>query len=427
MLVRRVLAVVVAGLLSMGFGCMDSPEATPPPAEPVLGPAGAPAGAAPTIPAEDLKALADGNNAFAVDLYKKLTETEAGNIVVSPYSIRTALGLSYAGARGRTANEIKHVLHFTLPGDRLHPAYAAMANQLHGTIDKPYKLYIANALWGQKGYPFRSEFLDLSHESYAGDFREVDFARDPDAARQTINCWVAEKTEQKIKELLGTNQLSPDTRLVVANAIYIKAAWAMPFLKGESKDALFEVSPDEKVTAAMMRTASAPFRYSADTDCQWLDLPYQGNRLSLTLILPERGRMAAVERSLTASAIQEGITKLKFHRGVVTLPRFRVTGAVKLKDQLSRMGMPLAFTKEADFSGMVGKPELVIDNVHHQAYLSVDEAGSEAAAATAVPLMVSVFPPFAFTADRPFLFLLRDSLTGSILFSGRVVRPGQAS
>jgi serpin B len=232
----------------------------------------------------------------------------------------------------------------------------------------------------------------------------LDFVK-TEQARRTINLWVEQKTKDKIKELLGPTELSSNTRLVLTNAIYFKAAWATPFLKAETKEALFEVSPTEKVAVAMMQTQEAHFNYFAGNDSEWLELPYKDGRLSMILLLPRKERFADLEKRLTASAIQEGLGKLKSHSGKVTLPRFKVTLAAQLAHELIRMGMSLAFSGGADFSGMASDEGLRIGSVIHQAYLSADEVGSEAAAATAVEINSCIYPPFSFPADRPFVFL----------------------
>ncbi|MCI0699953.1 MAG: serpin family protein [Planctomycetia bacterium] len=439
----------LAFLVACVGACVAPVTPTP---EPVPEPTPEPEDPPPSAPPEDLKALAEGNNAFAIDLYKKLAETEQGNIVISPYSIRTALGMTYAGARGQTAEEMKKVLHFTLPDEKLHPAFGATAHQLQGGKDKPsepavpesdqarlrrhlagnndpFRLNVANALWGQKGVGFRPEFLELNRKNYTGGFRQLDFAGDPEGSRQTINRWVEEKTQDKIKELLKRGDINSAVQLVLTNAIYLKAAWARPFPKGETKDAPFEVTSDEKVIVPMMQLPQADFRYLATYDCEWLELPYVNqyadDRLAMILLLPRKGRFTVVEKSLTAAAIQDAVGKLSFHYGKVAIPKFQVRTTSQLNSELSRLGMPLAFSGDADFSGMTGSRGLQIGRVVHQAYLNVDEDGTEAAAATAVQMFVSRPPPFSFTADRPFLFFIRDNQTGSILFSGRVVRPGR--
>jgi serpin B len=389
-----------------------------------------------SVPEADLKVLADGDNRFTIDLYKKVAATTDGNIVVSPYSVRAALAMTYAGARGQTAEEMAKVLHFDLPPDRLHPAFAVTQRCLEskgeGTpalkpeyarwVQKP-TLNVANALWGQRGNSFLPEFLDLTRRNYGASIREVDFASDPNTARDAINRWVGEKTRGKIKELIGPGELGSATQLVLTNAIYFKATWTTPF-SGGTNDAQFEFKPDEKITVAMMHVKSQ-FKYYSTDECEWLALPYKDSPLSMFILLPAKGRFVAIEKALTASAFQNGVEKLRLHDGNVALPQFKVSAAVQLSDHLIHMGMPLAFSGRADFSGITGRQGLWIDKVNHQTYLSVDEQGSEAAAATSVDIASSVPPPFSFSADRPFLFFIRDNQTGNILFSGRVVRPSK--
>lgn len=228
----------------------------------------------PTAPSEDLQALADGNNAFAADLYKKLAETQKGNVLFSPYSARTALAMTYAGARGQTAEEMRKTLHFTLPDDRLHPACGATAHQLRGGKDRQYELNVANSLWGQKGFPFQPEFLDLTRRNYAAGFREADFVTNSEAARQEINGWVEEQTKDRIKELLKPRTLDERTRLVLVNALYFKGKWAQPFDAQQTADDQFRAAPGQTVPVRMMRQ-SGEFRYGETDDAQILYLPYR--------------------------------------------------------------------------------------------------------------------------------------------------------
>jgi serpin B len=340
--------------------------------------------------------------------------------------------MTYAGARGQTAEEMRKVLHFTLPDDKLHAAYGALVDDLQKDEQtRPFQLYVANALWGQQGYPFLKPFLNIGKRHYRAGLEEVDFGQ-TEQARQTINRWVADQTRDKIKELLNPTDLSPATRLALTNAIYFKAAWATPFRWGETKDAPFQVSKYETITVPMMQTQQrARFRYLADGDCDWLELPYgddeHGSRVSMIVLLPREGQLAAVEARLSPKAIHGSIAKLAIHSGKVSLPKFQVRATTHLKGELSHMGMPIAFSGGADFSGVTESKELRIGSVIHQAYLNVDEFGSEAAAGTAVLMMRNDPPPFSFTANRPFLFFIRDNSTSSPLFQGRVVRPGKVS
>jgi serpin B len=374
---------------------------------------------------DELKALVQGNNAFAFDLYARLSQKK-GNVVFSPYSISNALAMTYAGARGQTAEEMAKVLHFTLGQERLHPAFAELVADLYKDgKGRPYHLHVANSLWGQKGYPFLDGFLELTRKNYRAGLKEVDFERVPEEARHTVNRWVEEQTRDKIKELLLSGDVTPSTRLVLTNAIYFKATWQTPFPKDQTRDAVFAVAPGEKPSVPMMRQPEGMFRYFAGDNFQWLELPYKGGQLSLVVLLPHKqGRLAGLEKALTASAIQRGVDKLQLRLGEVALPRFQATLRVSLGEDLKQMGMPLAFSRGADFSGIASAENLRLTGVIHKAFIDVDEVGTEASAATAVVAAgTKSIRPFSFRADHPFLFLIRDTQTGSILFLGRVTDP----
>jgi serpin B len=366
----------------------------------------------------DLQTLVQGNQAFAFDLYGRLREQE-GNIVFSPYSISTALAMTYGGARGETAEKMARVLHFVLPADRLHPAFGLLTADLQKEDKgRPYHLHVANALWPQAGSTLVPEFRQLTRRHYAAGLEQLDFSAS-EAARQTINRWVEEKTRDKIKDLLLPGDLTPATRLVLTNAIYFKATWKNQFPRAKTKDAVFEVTPGDKVSVPMMQHPEGLFAYHEGDGCQWLDLPYQGDRLSMVLLLPQRkGQLADLEKGLTAATLQKGLAKLQMRPGQVYLPRFRITFRTSLLQDLRAMGMP-----GGPFSAIVSGEDLLIKNVIHKAFIDVDEVGTEAAAATAVLFGDRGGKPFTFRADHPFLFLIRDTWTGSILFLGRVTNP----
>lgn len=373
-------------------------------------------------PRTDLQTLVDGNTEFAFDLFARLAEKK-GNVVFSPYSISNALGMTYAGARRETAEQMAKVLHFNVGQERLHPAFGELIADLQKEDKgRPYHLHVANSLWGQAGYPFADRFLQLTRKEYGAGLKEVDFAVDPEQARKTINHWVEERTKDKIKELLLPGDVSPNTRLVLTNAIYFKATWKIPFSKTATKEGIFEVAADKKALAPMMHHPRGLFRYFEGDDFQWLELPYKGDRLAMVLLLPrKKGQLAELEKTLKPAAAQKAIEKLHYCAGPVTLPRFKVTLRISLAKDLKEMGMPLAFTN-ADFSG-IASSRLAISDVIHKAYVDVDEAGTEAAAATAVLLKDGKVRSFSFRADHPFLFLIRDTQTNSVLFQGRVTDP----
>ncbi|MCI0637733.1 MAG: serpin family protein [Gemmataceae bacterium] len=380
-------------------------------------------------PKPDLQTLVQGNNEFAFDLYRRLAQKEKGNVIFSPYSISIALAMTYAGARGETAKEMAKVLHFSLGQEGTHPAFAALNQSLQPPSEKPlpFQLNIANALWGQERYGFREQFLTLSRKYYGAGLRELDFTN-AEEARRIINDWVEKQTNKKIKELLARGVISSATRLVLTNAVYFKATWKYQFSKQGTRNAPFQTALGNTISVPMMFVGYCPFRYYAGPNFQLVELPYEGERFSMLVLLPQKGiTLAKIEQSLTASTIDHAVSKLLLRSGKVELPRFTMDSPFQLGTELSAMGMPTAFSPTADFSGMVSGGGLVISDVIHKAYIKVDESGTEAAAATAVIMFGGSSPRFSFTADRPFLFLIRDNHTGSTLFLGRIVEPKKVS
>ncbi len=384
---------------------------------------------APTAPDPDLEKLVKGNNEFAFDLYRRLSKAE-GNLIFSPYSISTALAMTYAGARGETAEQMAKVLHFDLGQEGTHPALQRLTRMLRADGKaSAFELCLANALWGQKGFGFRTDFLQLLRRHHEAGFNEVDFLGDAAGARKIINDWVEKETNNRIKDLLAPSDVKPNTRLVLTNAVYFKAKWMYPFTIQGNAD--FHIGPDKLISVPMMEV-NRPFKYWSCDEFQLVELPYRndpgaillaGDYCSMLVFLPpKQGTLKKLEQSLTASKIDFGVSNLKTHVGKVVLPRFKAQVRYELRDKLCEMGMAIPFSDQADFSGMAARG-LKIDNVIHKAHVKVDEYGTEAAAATVVMMVTSSFPPFSLTADRPFLFAIRDSRTGSILFMGRVVEP----
>jgi serpin B len=287
-------------------------------------------------------------------------------------------------------------------------------------------MYVANALWGQKGYAFRNEFLELLKANYGAGLREADFVKAAEDARRQINRWVEEQTKDKIKDLIPPGVLNAMTRLVLTNAIYYKAPWQHPFYEAVTKEDEFQVTPDQKVKVPMMSQA-AGFKYLDGGDFQLLDMPYKGGNQSMLVLLPKKvDGLSQLEKSLTAQNLESWLAKSRLQQVQVAFPRFKFTREFELNKTLSAMGMPLAFSDKADFSGMDGTKELYISNVIHKAFVDVHEKGTEAAAATAVVMEAKSAPPVAkqvFKADHPFVFVIRDHGTGSILFLGRVTNP----
>ncbi len=372
----------------------------------------------------DRQAMGLANNRFALDLYAQLRE-QPGNLFFSPYSIATALTMTSAGARGPTAAEMAKVLHHPFAGDRLHAAVGSLRREVNSGGQK-YQLTTANRLWGQKNYGFLPDFMGLMQTHYRAGLEEVDFINQTDAARQRINAWVEKETRQKIKEILPPDCLSTLTRLVLTNAIYFKGNWAYPFDKSATTDQPFTLTDGNKVQAPLMYRESV-FRYLSMPDFQAVELPYLGHDLRMAILLPRRADgLAALEKNL---ALQDLTGWLKWMRPLevrVFVPRFQMTAPLQLETVLPALGMKLAFS-DADFSGMNGgKKSPQLGAVRHKAFVAVNEEGTEAAAATAVEVKREKGAPSGppvFRADHPFLFLIRDVRSGSILFLGRLVDP----
>lgn len=377
----------------------------------------------------DRGTVARGMNFFAADLYGQIRQ-RPGNFFFSPESIATALAMTLAGARGDTATEMASVLHFTLPPDRLHAALGGLL-RARNTPHAGYQLTEADALWGQTGSPFRADFLALLRNDYGADLTPLDFKTGAEAARQTINRWVAQKTADKIVDLIAPGILAADTRLVLTNAIYFKAGWAIPFTAAETQDEEFLVSATRSVEVpAMHRTGE--FNYLDGRSFQALELPYGGDELSMVVFLPnEPNGLPSFEQAPLDQLMPEWLGGLSpYPRVVVTLPKFTIRATVSLEPVLQAMGLKRAFSATADFSGISGGKDFSLSAVLHQAFVAVDENGTEAAAATAAVMATTSArqaseppPPIVFRADHPFMFLIRENQTGIILFMGRVADP----
>jgi serpin B len=385
----------------------------------------------PDVSGAELATLVAGNSEFAFDLYQALRENE-GNLFFSPYSLSLALAMTYAGARGETEEQMADALSFTLPQSQLHPAFNSLDLELasrgqgaQGSDGEGFRLNIVNAIWGQKDYEFLPEFLDLLAENYGAGLRVLDFINQPEESRVTINDWVSDQTEGRIEDLIPPGLISQLTRLVLTNAIYFNAAWQYPFDEDMTADGPFFLLDGSQVTVPMMRQTES-FGYVEGSGYQAVELLYDGGELSMVILLPDAGNFETFEESLDAEQVAGIIGNLEPTEVALTMPRFEFESEFSLAGVLSAMGMPIAFTTAADFSGMNGNQELYIAEVVHKAFVSVDEAGTEAAAASAVIVELTAMPepPIEVTIDHPFIFLIRDIETGAILFVGRVVNPG---
>lgn len=370
---------------------------------------------------EGVAELVKANNQFGLDIYSKVSH-EPGNVFISPWSLSSALSMTYEGARGQTADEMKEVMH--LPdAETRQSSFAKLFNDINKK-DKEYQLYTANALWAQKEYPFLPEYLDIAERYYGGKATTVDFAGSTEQARVTINKWVEEYTNNKIKDLFEPGVLKPATRLVLTNAIYFKGTWLKQFDKRATQDAEFRISADKTVTVPMMSMHDEDFNYFEDDKLQILEMPYEGKDLSMVVLLPKDNDLKALESALSADKLSEWNQNLRETALDVYIPKFTFETKYSLSDALSAMGMPLAFSEDADFSGMDGSQMLYISSVVHQAFVEVNEEGTEAAAATGVGMTLEAMPMIkTFRADNPFIFLIQERSSGNILFLGRVVDP----
>jgi len=424
------LFVASAALLTI-VGCRSSAgtDSGPPPGE--LLQSARPRITSPNVPEADLAELVAGNNAFAFDLYDQVRD-DTGNIFCSPYSISLALAMAYAGTRSETEQQIGDTLHFTLGQDGLHPAFNALdlelASRGEGAPDgggEKFQLNIVNRIWGQVGYAFHQAFLDVLAENYGTGLSLLDFVHASDASRIAINDWVAKQTRDRIKDLIPPGAINTLTRMVLTNAIYFKAAWREPFDKDRTGDQPFTRLTGDSIPVEMMRQTN-DYGYASGDGYQVVELPYHGDEFSMVILLPDVGRFEEFEGTLEPSRWGTILEQVEYRTVALSLPKFTFEWGTSLADTLAAMGMPSAFDPaEADFSGMTDVEQLFIGDVIHKAFVAVDEEGTEAAAATAVIMVGTSAPvePVVVTVDRPFIFLIRDISTGTILFLGRVVDP----
>jgi len=371
--------------------------------------------------------LVDGNTTFALDLYRALSQ-EDGNLFFSPYSISAALAMTYSGARAETETQMKETLCFALPQSVLHPAFHGLDTDLMQRASgiEGVQLSIANALWGQHGYPFLPDFRDTLAESYDAPLRLIDFVDAPEEARIDINNWVRDATDGKIEDLMKPGTITPLTRLVLANAIYFKGTWELQFDAAQTSTAPFYRLDGSHVAVPMMRMQER-FRYTEGRDFQAIELPYSGDVLSMVILLPEEGMFEDFEADLSIERLDAILAQLGSEKVQLAMPRFELTSEFSLADTLTQLGMPDAFTGATDFSGMDGTRDLFIGHVAHKAYVLVNEEGTEAAGATGVSMTYSIPRYEMMTIDRPFIFLIRDIETGTILFIGRVMDPREGA
>jgi serpin B len=366
--------------------------------------------------------LVAGNTAFALDLYRVLMQDTEQNLLYSPYSLSVALVMTYAGARGETERQMAEALH--LPAqDQVHPAFNALDQALAARgAQEGVSLAFANALWPQRGYSFLDSFLDLLAENYGAGLRALDFGQ-AEAARRQIKGWASDETEERIQELLPEGAVDGETVLALTNAVYFDAAWLNPFPEEATYKGGFKLLGGRQVGVPMM-SQTTNLSYAQLDGVQAVELPYAGQALSMVVLVPDAGTFESYAASLTADDVNAVLAALQPASMRLDLPKFSYDAGFALKQALTKLGIADAFTMEADFSGMDGTQELYVDDVYHKAFIAVDEAGTEAAAASAVVMSrKGISRPHELIVDRPFVYLIRDIETGAILFLGHVLDP----
>lgn len=373
-----------------------------------------------------VESVANGNIEFAFNLYSKLKD-ENGNIFLSPYSVSSALAMTYGGAKKKTASQMVAALNFPENEKSVHKGFKNLDNLMSSINSKgDVKLAVANSLWPEKTFKFLKEYVKLLKEMYGVTVSPQDFVKAAEKARLNINTWVEDNTNKKIVDLIGEGVLDDVTKLVLVNAIYFKGDWKIQFNKEHTREASFFVG--ESKNKVQMMSSKAKYRYAEDNSVQVIELPYKGEELSMVVVLPKvKDSLAAIESSMTYKVMQVWEKAMLSKEVNLFLPKFKIEWGTKTLDPaLKELGMVEAFSPKADFSGMTGNKDLFIKTVLHKAFIEVNEEGSEAAAATAVVMARASIDgprPIYFRADHPFLFFIKEKSTGTILFMGRVVDP----
>ncbi len=418
----------VLGTLLVMTGCNDSPRypnTIEAPGELIA--SGIQRTTTPGATAEELASVAATNTDFSAALYRELSRTEE-NLFFSPFSISQGFAMVYAGARSNTEAQMQQALRFTLSQERLHPAMNALDLALHSRAasapedqgDTP-ELHVVNSTWGQKGYAFEQPFLDVLAQQYGAGLRAVDFAYDPDDVRARINAWVAGQTNDRIQDLLPEGSVEGDSRLVLTNAVYFKGSWASPFSPGLTRSEPFFLRGGGTKQVQMMHSHTV-VPYMRGDGFEALAIKYVGQAFRMLLIVPDEGRLAEVESQLSAEFLDGIRAELANKHVTLGLPKFQTETAFSLAEPLQKFGMVDAFSNAANFSGITQQERLMITSAFHKAFVAVDEKGTEAAAATGIVAGPVTIPP-ELTVNRPFLFLIEDVETKTVLFLGRIVKP----
>ena len=368
--------------------------------------------------------LVDSLNDFSFEFYNKLLEGDDGNIFFSPYSIFVALSMAYEGAAGNTADEMQNILNILQNDSVTQSSFGRIYNLLNQN-QNGYTINTANAFWTHQDYQFLNSYLKLLENYYMAEANVLDFSKNVEAA-EMINTWIEEQTNDKIKDMIKSDMLSDITKLVLTNAIYFKGLWEKQFDPDATYETDFEITNDQTVKIDMMSYTGddSTFNYTETEDLQILELQYQGNDLSMIILLPKENNISIAESALNAKNLTNWRNDLEENEIIVKIPKFKFKTEYTLNDVLKNMGMNDAFSPgAADFSKMDRTRDLFISKVLHKAFIEVNEEGTEAAAATAIVMELGVAMSTEFNADHPFLFLIQHKETGTILFLGKVTDP----
>ncbi len=369
----------------------------------------------------------EANNAFGFDLLQRVREDSTGNVIFSPVSLSIALTMTAAGAQGGTRDQMLEVLHLGPDLAKVQAEYRALLARWV-LSEKPYLLEVANRLWVDQGFSLLPSYLSLVENNFGAEPKTLNITGNPEEARRAINAWTSEQTHGRIEDLIPAGNLNADSQLVLTNAIYFFGEWARKFDPDRTRNEDFYLDAANQVNVPFMHETNR-YRYAETDAFQLLEMSYKGGDLSMVILLPRaRDGIAALERDLTSMSIEQLLAQASMKKVIVTLPKFRIEKAFGLEEVLRKMGMGLAFSGAADFSGMTGGRDLMIGFVRHKAFIDVNEDRTEAAAATAVSMMPAAAPPrpeppIVFRADHSFLFLIRDRTSGAILFLGRLANP----
>lgn len=372
----------------------------------------------------EVNLTSNGNIMFANKMFVKLMKNEKKNFLYSPFSISAALAITYEGSNGKTKSQMANTFNFTSP--KLKEDFKQIFAAMEKSNQDGFELNIANALWLQKKFNLLSKYVEVASKYYEAGLDTLDFINDSEGSRKIINEWISKKTNGKIENMIQPGILGELTRLVITNAIYMNAKWETPFDKSRSSDGYFKINnnTDKVITPFMAQKLSA--KYYENNVYQAIEIPYANKTASMIIMLPKKN-INQMEKIFNHKLYKSLLINMKEEKIDVIIPKFKITSEFELSKLLTAIGMPDAFNKAADFSGMTGKKDLMIDKILHKAFIEINEEGTIAAAATVVVMREKSVPPRkdfkTFIADRPFLFIIKENATDNILFAGKLMNP----